>query len=296
MQNNTLTSIVSQLSRSANALSALAAAIDARLSGEPALHTEVQAVVDALAATDALEAASEIELRALLAEIRTFSLTNTKLLFAESRRAGWGHAEPLLLEAAGEVSAIVPHRLKSVIAPQLPGLAARLERSDAMFLDVGVGVASLSIEMARLWPRLGVVGIDPHLPALMRARERVRAAGLQQRIELREQRAEALSDERAFDLVWVPSLFLPEASVATIIERVVRALRPGGWLLFPCLRATADPLASALARLRTAMFGGYRGGIDQAAQLLAAHELESVHALPAPATALTGMVVGRRRA
>jgi protein-L-isoaspartate O-methyltransferase len=293
MDNITLASIVGQLSRPANALCALAAAIDARLAAR-ALVPHLGAVVDALGAAGPLAAASEIELRSLLGEIRTFSLTNTKLLFAASSD-GWSHSDPRLLEAAGEVSAIVAHRLVHTLAPQLDGLSARLVAPSAAFLDIGVGVASMSIELARLCPSLRIVGVDPHAPALAIARQRVHAAGLSQRIELREARAEALRDEQQFDLAWMPSLFLPEASVSAILERVVTALRPGGWLLFPCLHTGGDALGSALARMRTAMFGGYSGTSEQAVPLLAACGLDSVRALPAPATALTAMVVGCRR-
>lgn len=298
MHKDTLSSIVSRLNNSAHALAAVAAAIDARLSGEsiePPLQAHVHEIVEALGASAALAAASELELRALLGEIRTYSLTHAKLLFAASRRAGWRHGEPELLAAAGDVSSIVAHRIHSVIAPQLDGLAARLDAPDAMFLDVGVGVACLSVEMALLWPRLRVVGIDPHAIALTLARERVRAAGLERRVELREQSAEELCEQQRYDLAWLPSLFLPEASVPAIVERVVRALRPGGWLLFPCMRADGDGLERALARLRTALFGGYMGGVVQVERLLAAHGLTSVRALAGPATALTSMVVGRRR-
>jgi hypothetical protein len=38
----------------------------------------------------------------------------------------------------------------------------------------------------------------------------VKAAGLGARIELRDQAAEQLSDREAFDLVWVPSVFIAD--------------------------------------------------------------------------------------
>jgi hypothetical protein len=61
--------------------------------------------------------------------------------------------------------------LKQVITPRLPGLSERLEASGS-FLDVGVGVAGLSIARSRLWPRLRVVGLDLWAPSLVIPREK----------------------------------------------------------------------------------------------------------------------------
>ncbi len=69
---------------------------------------------------------------------------------------------------------------------------------------MGVGVAGLSIAMSRLWPTLRVVGVDPWAPSLVLAREKVRAAALTDRIELRHQAAEDLTDVDSYDLAWIP--------------------------------------------------------------------------------------------
>jgi 2-polyprenyl-3-methyl-5-hydroxy-6-metoxy-1,4-benzoquinol methylase len=294
-----LRDIASRLQTSSSALAALAAALDRRLSGaalDPALAPHIDAVVGALGAASSIEEASSAELRPLLGEIRTFALTGTKLLFAASRAAGWSHTEPELLVAAGDVSAGVPHLVRSAIAPKLDGLADRLDRPGAAFLDVGVGAAVLSTEMARLWPSLRVVGIDPWGPALAVARERVRAAGLEERIELREQAGEDLTDTDAFDLAWIPGVFVPGRAVPAVVRRVHLALRPGGWLLFPVMRPHAEPLAGAIAQLRTAMFGGMVVAPETIERLLREEGFTEVRALPGPPTAVTALVVGRRQA
>ena len=294
-----LRDVVAGLTRSASALGALAAAVDARAAGaplDPRLRPHVDEVVAALGVAEALEAAGPAQLRPLLGEIRTFALTGDKLLFAASRGAGWRHREPELLAAAGDVSAGFPQRLENAIAPRLEGLAGRLARPGAAFLDVGVGVAALSIEMARGWPGLRVVGIDPWEPALVIARRRVRDAGLEKRIELRREAAEQLTDVDAFDLAWIPGVFVPEGAVPAAVERVRRALRPGGWLLFPIMRADGDRLTAALARLRTAMFGGAVTTPESMVQLLRASGFVDVVALAGPPSALTSMIAGRRPA
>ena len=84
--------------------------------------------------------------------------------------------------------------------------------------------------MARLWPLLRVVGIDPWQPALAIARENVRMEGLHTWIELREQVVQELSDTEVFDLAFIPGFFIAEAVIRTALERVCRALRAGGWI------------------------------------------------------------------
>ncbi len=252
-----LRDLVARLSLSAGALSVLGAAIDGRTTGKPfdlSIQPHVDAVLDALEVRELIEGLSPVELQPMLAEIRLTMLQGVKLLYEGTREAGWADTDPDILQAAGETSAGFAGVLKQVIAPRLPGLSERLE-APGSFLDVGVGVAGLSIAMARLWPALRVVGVDLWAPSLVIAREQVRAARLTDRIELREQAAEDLTDVNAFDLAWIPSAFIPERSIVTIVERVYRALRPGGWLLFAMVSPGSGPLAGSYARLRTAIWG-----------------------------------------
>ena len=230
----------------------------------------------------------------MLGQIRTFSLANVKLQFSATRGAGWNHVEPELLHAAGDASAGFPERLKAGIAPSLEGLSARLVAPGAAFLDIGVGVAALSIAMARTWPTLKIVGIHPWRPAIAMGRDAVTAAGLADRIELREQTGQEMVDRNAFDLAWLPSLFVPYQPVPDIVARVFMALKPGGWLLVPVLRPTNDLLATALSRLRVAMFGGWAWPSVELETLLCANGYRQVRTMASSPQALTALVVARK--
>src|SRR5205085_5765824 len=102
--------------------------------------------------------------------------------------------------------------------------------------------------MVRHWPSLRVVGIEPWEPSLAIARRNVESAGLAAQIELRQEAGEDLGDTEAFDLAWIPSAFIPEAALATIVPRVGRALRPQGWLLLAMVNPGPEPLSAAIAR------------------------------------------------
>lgn len=291
-----LRDLVARLSLSAGALSVLGAAIDSRTTGkpfDPGIQLHVDAVLDALGARELIEGLSPVELPPVLAEIRLTMLQGAKLLYGATREAGWADTDPDILQAAGETSAGFAGVLQGVIASRLPGLSERLAASGS-FLDVGVGVAGLSIAVARLWSTLRVVGVDLWAPSLVIARERVRAAALTDRIELRQQAAEDLADVDAFDLAWIPSAFIPERCIAAIVERVYRALRPGGWLLFAMVSSGSDPLAGSYDRLRTAMWGGALLAPAEVQTMLERTGYVAVQVLPAPPSATVAMIAGRR--
>ncbi len=206
---------------------------------------------------------------------------------------GWAHADPRILQGQGAASATLVPVLRDVILPGLDGLADRLDQPGAAFLDVGVGVAALSIAMCRTWPTLHVVGVDPFDAALELAGRNVNDAGLGSRIELRAMGAEDLHDVDAFDLVWFALPFVPAAVLDATLAVACRSLRPGGWLLTGTLGGAGE-LGMALARLRTARAGGRL--MDSAAieTLLAVHGLMNVRSFPPGTWGPGTQTVGRR--
>jgi hypothetical protein len=248
-----LQELVQRYSAGASALCSLAALIDSRITGtplDPAVESACKRVADALGAEGALDGLSAAELAPVLARIRHDLVIDTKLLYEQTRARGWMHADPDTLQAAGTFSAGFVQPLSRAIVPSLPGLADRLASPGAAFLDIGVGVAGLSIAVARNWPQVRVVGVDPWAPSIALARQNVAAAGLADRIELREQGAETLRDEAVFDLAWVPLAFIPQQ-----VTRGDGALRSGGWVLLAGVNTDLPPVPSALMQLRMTMFG-----------------------------------------
>jgi SAM-dependent methyltransferase len=237
---------------------------------------------------------SAADLKSMRAEIRFNMLLDAKLLVPATGSLAWTHTETELLQAGGEVSAGFAEALTRTIVPRLDGLARRLGSPDGSFLDVGVGVAGLAIAMARLWPSLNVVGIDPWAPSLALARENVRSAELTDRIQLREQTVEDLCDTDAFDLAWIPSAFMPERVIPAACEHIHRALRPGGWLLFAMANPGADPVTAAVVRLRTVLWGGCVIVPSEVEALLSQTGFVDVRTLPSPPGAIVALIAARR--
>jgi predicted O-methyltransferase YrrM len=293
-----LRSLLNDLNTSAGALAALAAAMNARASGfplAPNLEQAVHGVLDVLGVRLASEQLPLAELRATLAEIQVYAASHQQLTAPELATSGWTPASADLIQAAGEVSAGLPRLLERLVVPRLDGLAERLGAPGGRFLDVGAGAGALSIQMARTWPELAIVGIEPWAPALELARTRVRAAGLERRIELRAASGEGLADEASYDLGWIPSLFIAEPVLDAVLARVNRALRPGAWLILPVLRAEAASLASSVVRLRAALWGGSAPSLGDAAARLAATGFVDLQSFSSAPSSTTGLLAGRKR-
>jgi precorrin-6B methylase 2 len=284
---------------SAAGLAALGAALDAKASGTPldaSLDARVRAFLATFGVADALADVDADQARPLLAEIRMLSAVDSKLLRHRTRTTAWSYMDEGILEGAGAMSAGFVGPLANVLLPGLEGAMDRLSTPGATFLDVGVGVAGLAIAFAKRWPAARVVGIDCWQPSLKLARENVAQAGLVDRIDLREQRAEDLTDDRTFDLAWIPALFMPRRAVKPACERILHALRPGSWILFNAVQPGVDPQTDAMWWLRMTMFGDSAMVAADAEALLREVGFEGVQTLASPAGSFMRIVAGRRKA
>lgn len=98
----------------------------------------------------------------------------------------------------------------------------------ARILDVATGTGGVAIALAREMDA-EIVGVDISEPMLARARERVYAAGLDQRIQLKLARAESLPfPSESFDAVSFTYLLRYVDDPARAIAEMARVLRPAG--------------------------------------------------------------------
>ncbi len=230
---------------------------------------------------------------ALVGGIESALLQPRDLIDACERPRGWRHVDAAVLQAQGAESGGFAPMFKAAIVPALEGLAERLEKPGARFLDVGVGVAAISIAMCRAWPTLSVVGLDVFDPSLALARENVARAGLASRIELRRCPVEDLDDDAAFDLVWLPAVFLDEPTVRAALARLHAAMRPGAWILVAAVGAETTARDRAVRALQRELWGGSPLAPSDAEALVRGARFESTRIIDGPPWA-PGLVVGRR--
>jgi SAM-dependent methyltransferase len=179
------------------------------------------------------------------------------------------------------------------VVPVLDGLAERFASGDGMLLDVGVGVAELACAFCQAVPGARVVGIDPLPRAIELGATTAANHGMAERVQLRCQGVEELTDQEAFDLAWLPLPFIPPAAVREGLPRVLRALRPGGWLLLPA--GAVEPGASGeIARWQVHLFGGTLLSGDERTELLRAAGFESPTPLSTPPGPMPPLLAARR--
>ncbi len=205
---------------------------------------------------------------------------------------GWRHTDPAILQTQGDGSAMLAPVMKNMIIPQLGDLAERMARPGAKFLDVGVGVASLAIAMARLWPELRVVGVDEYDAPLAIARDHITRAKLGDRIELRQTQIDTFGDEGIYDLAWVPSFFIAPDNVAAAAASVHASLKPGGWMIFAAFAPTGAAKACAIVGMLADLWGGRTFSPSEVEPVLATAGFTNVRVLPGPGG--VAMAIGQR--
>ncbi|HEY6463250.1 MAG TPA: class I SAM-dependent methyltransferase, partial [Polyangiaceae bacterium] len=108
-------------------------------------------------------------------------------------------------------------------------LVSRIPSTATHVVDVATGTAAVAIELAQAVPARTVVGVDQSPEMLSAGRARVAHAGLTDRVELREGRAESLpfADGEFDALTFTYLLRYVDDPVATMRE-LARVVRPGG--------------------------------------------------------------------
>ena len=197
-----------------------------------------------------------------------------------SLEPGWAHRDPELLIAQGETAGLFRLAAEHVL-PSLDGLAERLARPGARFLDVGAGVGVLSRELLLVYPEVSAVCVEPNATARALGRERFLEAGLEDRVEFVSHGVEDLGLTEAYDLALMPQPFFSPKAFETGLGNVLRSLRPGGWLVVLTLDLPdADPLATASRRVRGRLWGGGAVSCDEVVARLVAAGFEEGHAHP----------------
>ena len=108
-------------------------------------------------------------------------------------------------------------------------LVSRIPPEAHRVLDVASGTAAVAIELARAAPERTIVGIDQSPEMLAAGRERVARAGLAERIELREGRAQSLPFADAeFDALTFTYLLRYVDNVPATLRELARVVKPGG--------------------------------------------------------------------
>jgi precorrin-6B methylase 2 len=283
---DTLRHAVGEASNTTVLLSALGLALRARIAPstpqDPAVSQATRALLDRHGLADAVANADPAELAPILALIRAELLFGGHILGDGVGTRGWHDRAPEVMQVFGKVSHGFWRGFERLATSAAPLLLQRLDQPQARFLDIGTGVGWLSIGMLQRWPNLTAVGIEPLEGALALAHENLAENGLTERMELRHGLGETLDDVAAYDLIFIPSAFIPANALPAILAKAHAALRPGGKVLLAAMQPLDDPDAAALIHFRAAVWGGDVLRIEGGMALLQAAGFSHVDAMQQP--------------
>jgi SAM-dependent methyltransferase len=252
--NDDVIGVANRMIAAVDTASALAIALGARARGET-LPDQLGQIIDSIAAAVVDLDAVPSPLAGSLGSLLSSMIAQDAAFVANPVGATrWQFDDPMVLRTQGRASAAFAPLLRDQVVSRNEVLAARLAAGGGI-LDVGVGVAALATELARVFPGARVTGIDVREPSLALARGEIAAAGLDDRVDVKLQDVAALDDVEHYDLVWFAAPFIPDAVFDAGLRRCRAATRDGGVIAMVCYGGT-DALTSALADLRTLRSGG----------------------------------------
>jgi precorrin-6B methylase 2 len=259
---------IQELARAARMLALIGASLKQRATagGDPAIRAEIDRGAS-LALGEASAGWEDADPAELLRTIEMALVESGSLFRNATDPGGWRVTDPGQLEAQGRASTGAFDRIVALSRTR-PALAATLT---GRFLDIGTGVAAIALRAAEVCPALEIEAIDIWPPALRLAEQRVAASPYAGRIEIRHLDVIQLEPTPRFTLAWLPSMFLPGATVQKAVERIVAASQPGAWLIMSLYTVPVDPFAASVSRLRTLRSGGEITDSLDLAELLRAH-------------------------
>lgn len=186
--------------------------------------------------------------------------------------------------------------LYAVLYAALPDYRARLEQGGRV-LDVGCGIGAAVLSTATMFDSVHAVAIEVVPEVAEVTRQRARAAGVADRVEIRTADARTLTEEAAFDVSFWAQPFFDPAARADTLAVIFRALRPGGLLLvqelFPPV--SEEDNENVRVRLDRLFLQQHHGTFGRTAEALAAEaETAGFRGSEIVATALGRMVLTRK--
>lgn len=220
----------------------------------PEVAKAIEPVIDHLR-REMFEDLTPAEAATIRAFIRSFFRQSADLLDNPGRAPGWAYDDPLITNNIGRGSQVIIKAIADY-ASRSAALAERLSRP-ARFLDVGSGTGWICLAAAERWPTLHADGIDIFDLALELAAQNLAQSAVADRVAFTKQDVTELDADGRYAMSFFAGPFIAPDSVPTGLERLHRAIEPGGWLFFGLMQANPLPLHQALLELRVIRSGGY---------------------------------------
>ena len=163
-----------------------------------------------------------VALRETYLDLRTLGHTG--------EREWWSDFDPEWIDAVAENGQTYYRRLLNLVVPQLPAVAAALERG-SRYLDLACGVCRGPAKVVEAFPGTTVTAVDGDAYTLEVAEREMKERGIGERFRFVHSMLEDLDIDGGHDLA-VINISLHEArDIERAVERAHAALNPGGTFL-----------------------------------------------------------------
>jgi hypothetical protein len=121
-------------------------------------------------------------------------------------------------------------------------------------MEVGAGLAALSLALAKLFPSAQFTAMDSNSSATSVARLHVATSGFASRFSVRLRDLIHVDEQASYSAAWLPAPFLPRQGVESALYRLTLAIKPNGFLIIgnaPTLGCDASTAANGARLLRS---------------------------------------------
>jgi SAM-dependent methyltransferase len=154
--------------------------------------------------------------------------------FAEKLPSGeriwWDQCSPTWIQMVSGTARPFYTRLIPGGLSRVPGLSDRLAQG-VRVLDMACGAGVGLIRTAQTYPQTTLVGLDGDAYSLEMTADRLRQAGLQDRVSLVQSTLEDMSARAEFDLVLINVSMHECRDIEKVTSNVYRALKPNGYFV-----------------------------------------------------------------
>ncbi|MFI6321423.1 SAM-dependent methyltransferase [Nonomuraea sp. NPDC050556] len=180
------------------------------------------------------------------------------------------------------------------LVPLFPDLAERFAGPESGILDTRTGTGEVLAAYCVHFPGMRAIGYDLDERNVKIANATLQAAGVADRATVIHGDVSQLDELDSFDSVRMPSTLTAPEVMCAALPRILRALRPGGWLTVQAPAYDGDELSNAIARWRVIRDGGTPDTPSEIAEELRTIGYTDVHQVTPPFPLPLAMIAARR--
>lgn len=164
-------------------------------------------------------------------------------------------------------------------AKRRPNLGEALE---GRVIEVGAGLAALSLALAELYPSTQFTAMDSDSSATSVARLCVAASGFCARFSIRLRDPIHIDEQARYSVAWLSAPVLPRQGARTALDRLTLAIKPGGFLIVGNAPLLETDAATATKGARLLRSNGHVWRSEELAGMLRRQGYRDIEHLPCP--------------